>query len=438
MTEHELFETRLRTALGRYVADGPTSFDALGFARAVVTAEPRRRRVAVHWPNTMVPALAWLLVATALLLAALVGSALLIASRPTPVLSSWQRIDLPATDGWPARLNDVLATENGYLAVGESGYLLPGYVWTSDDGLTWNEVPTGSTFERAVLRAAVRTEDGYVAAGMDGSFGYIGSAGIWRSADGVAWRPAFSVGYGQYDAVIEHLASANGRLVAVGRPPINGYSGQPMVWVSDDADHWEALDDTSTGMGTIDGIVAGGPGFVAAGSTGVWTSADGDTWTRASVPAPDPTGAWRARVAVGDDGRIVVGGAGGRLYATDDGVTWTAHELSATDASGGVPGIIGLAATRWGYAAVSATPKVFDGALWATSTTLWTSLDGTSWEAHELAMIPEHKCGPVVSPGAGGAVVSCASPFVVGDTLIVWTSSEIWALPGTVSPDSIP
>lgn len=43
MTEHEVFETRLRSALALHVANGPTEFDALAFARAVAAAEPRRR-----------------------------------------------------------------------------------------------------------------------------------------------------------------------------------------------------------------------------------------------------------------------------------------------------------------------------------------------------------------------------------------------------------
>jgi hypothetical protein len=42
MTERDAFETRLRTALDRYVGSDPTEFDALDFARTVATAEPRR------------------------------------------------------------------------------------------------------------------------------------------------------------------------------------------------------------------------------------------------------------------------------------------------------------------------------------------------------------------------------------------------------------
>lgn len=42
MTEREVFETRLRAALSLHLANGPSDFDALGFARIVAAAEPRR------------------------------------------------------------------------------------------------------------------------------------------------------------------------------------------------------------------------------------------------------------------------------------------------------------------------------------------------------------------------------------------------------------
>lgn len=79
MVEQEIFEARLRTALARRVADGPTDFDALEFARSVAAAEPRRHgrptartMTLVGFPTGRSPAvrLAWALAAAALLLAA--------------------------------------------------------------------------------------------------------------------------------------------------------------------------------------------------------------------------------------------------------------------------------------------------------------------------------------------------------------------------------
>jgi hypothetical protein len=84
MAEHDLFEARLRAALVRHVADGPTDFDALGFARQVAAKEPRRRGLsaALAWRPVAVPRLAWALLATGLLLALVAGSVMVGARRP--------------------------------------------------------------------------------------------------------------------------------------------------------------------------------------------------------------------------------------------------------------------------------------------------------------------------------------------------------------------
>ena len=83
MAEHNVFEARLRAALVRHVADGPTDFDALGFARQVAAKEPRRRGLsaALAWRSVTVSRLAWVLLLAAALLAALVGGALVAGSQ---------------------------------------------------------------------------------------------------------------------------------------------------------------------------------------------------------------------------------------------------------------------------------------------------------------------------------------------------------------------
>jgi len=84
MTEHDVFESRLRTALLRHVANGPTDFDALGFARVVAAKEPRRRGFAatLAWRGVAVPRVAWTLLLLAGLVAAMVGGMLVAGSLP--------------------------------------------------------------------------------------------------------------------------------------------------------------------------------------------------------------------------------------------------------------------------------------------------------------------------------------------------------------------
>jgi hypothetical protein len=97
MVERDVFEARLRGALSRYVADGPTDVDALEFARTVAAAEPRQRGRAGSiaaalagrsgggrpWRTILVPPagrspafrIAWIAAVVGLLLAAVLSAA---------------------------------------------------------------------------------------------------------------------------------------------------------------------------------------------------------------------------------------------------------------------------------------------------------------------------------------------------------------------------
>ena len=84
MTERDVFEGRLRAALLRHVADGPTDFDALGFARTVAAQDPRRHGFApaLSLRGLAIPRVAWTLLLLAGLLAALVAGMLIVGSQP--------------------------------------------------------------------------------------------------------------------------------------------------------------------------------------------------------------------------------------------------------------------------------------------------------------------------------------------------------------------
>jgi len=113
MAEHDVFEARLRAALVRHVADGPTDFDALGFARQVAAKEPRRRGLlaALAWRSVTVPRLAWVLLAAGLLLALVVGSAIVGARRPDhAVVIAPSATPSPTATTAPDEGTDILAT----------------------------------------------------------------------------------------------------------------------------------------------------------------------------------------------------------------------------------------------------------------------------------------------------------------------------------------
>jgi hypothetical protein len=428
MTDHEVFETRLRTALDCYVTGGPTEFDAFDFARTVASAEPRRqgRGVSFGWPRLAVPQLFWIVLATALLLAALAASALLIGSRPGPAPllepgpASWQRIELPgAANRSSARMTDLVGTEDGYRAVGNQGFADQGYVWASADGVAWHGVPTGDLFTGAQLNGLIRTGDGYSAVGtrlVDGHW----RGSVWRSADGETWRPAASVA-GSDRAIINDVVFAHGRYVAVGGELLeSGYLDFiPRIWISTDAEHWTVSPSAAVWNRLIGGefttVVVGGPGFVATGRIrGVWSSPDGDAWM--PVTEPPVSGEWFTDdVAIGRGGRIVVVGGPALVRVSDDGATWTTNRLLESpqlDVVADGHEETRVAATDWGYAALYVTDS-------GGPALLGTSSDATTWVVRELDFVPRAPQIPELT-----ALLNR------GDALIVSTTDGNWLLPG--------
>ncbi len=438
MTEQEVFETRLRAALAVHVANSPTDFDAHAFARAVVEAEPRRhgRSIALRRPRILIPRIAWVVIATALLVTVLAASALLAGARPFAGPSSWQRIVLPVPAGTIGRMADVVRSGRGYLGVGSRCYLCgdesEGLVWASPDGLAWDPVETGDIFDGAELWAVVAGDRGFAAVGSTWDEG-ANRAAAWVSADGQTWRRAASIAAPE-GAVMGDVAYARGRYVAVGWE-LRGYL-VPRIWQSDDTDHWVPATDFDlppSYMGVISGVAAGGPGFVAVGwDPGIWTSSDGSTWTLGGTPtAPHPVA-----VAAGHDGLVVVGahsGETGWTRTSRDGKTWTSAALPGPDgspASGSAFDSGGIVATDWGFVVASAGDSSMswgyqEGDPVEVQGGLWTSHDGISWTLHRLA--PQF------------AYAHRLSVIRSGDAILVSTDTGTLALPGAaVSEAAIP
>lgn len=244
---------------------------------------------------------------------------------------------------------DVVAGGPGYVAVGFShlesvaGYVgdgtLDAAVWVSPDGLSWEIVSdpdgvfTGPLDER--MDAVTAGGPGLVAAGTIGN-----EAAIWTSPNGLDWTRIVDEDFvpatppdgveGTEFIQIHDVVAKGSRLVAVG-VDWSGYYGddfqvQPnlkdpieqlvwpraAVWVSSDAVSWDrvGIGDPVFGGGpethpdayTIDGgalylwAVAGyEDGFIAGGwgqfDRAIWTSPDGEVWTR----IPDDAPGWDGR-----------------------------------------------------------------------------------------------------------------------------------------------
>ena len=388
MSEPTAFEERLRAALRRYVTGGPTEFDALGFARTVVAIEPRQhgRGRRLSWAHDLTgrrssaPALAWLLVA-ALLVAALVMGAILAGAQPWR--AHWQRIDLPGAAG---QLNDVVASDNGYIAVGIAQG--NGVVWTSHDGLAWDLLATGGALSGAELRAVARGTAGFVAVGSAVAPD-AGSAqpAAWSSRDGRSWhRVDLGVGPGR----LEDVACAGSRCVAV------GFTEGAEIWWSEDTSSWVragrfAAADRPGFMPRLVNVVADHQGFVAAGTTEpgtIWTSPDGDAWELVDLPpAVLPATDWVYSMASGSGGRLVaVGGAFSLARAAPVDSAWVSSALPAPSHGAVVPPTsrslfaASVAAAAWGFVAVGGVGEPGDP---LGRGLVWTSPDGLRWSLRE-------------------------------------------------------
>lgn len=155
------------------------------------------------------------------------------------------------------------------------------------------------------------------------------------------------------------------------------------IWYSSDGIEWQMLGYTGTsGKNWMHSVVAGGPGFVAAGETSlgeadaaVWTSQNGTIWTQSWTTPGDADQLVNA-VAVGGPGFVAVGETypgEAAVWISRDGESWEAvaddafsgpGDLEMYDVIAAGPGLVavGLEETADGY----------DGAV-------WTSRDGTGW-----------------------------------------------------------
>lgn len=224
------------------------------------------------------------------------------------------------------------------------------HVWRSPDGgLTWEVGPPDSGID-GVVEDVVAYQGGFIA---------VGSAkggcdvGVWLSDDGFRWRSSHGLTGAAGTCVTgEVMVSPGIARVLVGPTGLVAFGSIPgqgsAFWTSSDGADWTFHPQPSIGGGpegtaTLLAFAAGGPGYVAVGTPGwpdaaVWTSIDGVTWLR----VPDQTafdGAYMAEVVVLDDERLVAVGqdAVGRFasWTSNDGLSWRREQPSPN--TGGVP-----------------------------------------------------------------------------------------------------
>jgi hypothetical protein len=348
-------------------------------------------------------------------------------------------------------LGAVIAAGDGFVAINGRDDRGRGSMWHSADGLTWERV--GQTGEEQPLVDVIAGGPGYVAVPSQGG-------PVWTSLDGRTWTEG-PADPDMLAAFPMAAAERDGLLVVVGRGGV--------VLVSRDAMEWEPIG-LPGGQGVIHDVVATEAGFVAVGSVSlgsmeangvVWTSVDGETWTRL---ADDP-GFERSelfRVAASGDRVVATGYANdldSGLFATP--MAWTSvgggawHRATVvdpflpagplpsagpTDLEGAVMGPIVRTTAGWVSAgqawSIEDYPQDGGGVRRAVASDLglWTSTDGTTWR--RLPPHPRFELGlSEGSPfGPGSMVFADARVIVFGvgeRGMAAWINP---AQPGGVDP----
>ncbi len=319
-------------------------------------------------------------------------------------------------------------------------------VLTSTDGSAWNVVPTGTAFAGGRVAAALAAPSStigalshVVAVGAQAApIALLASpqteAAAWlyspdpakagTAGAGGSWTTARATGEGFGTGATATAADAvtrlaDGSYVAVGTGPgvgTSGPGGQPIAWTSADGTAWTLtgaldrptalLDQTPNGACTgPSGAVAVGAGAVGGpGSKAVaWTSPNGASWTKATVPAPVNGGvdtmtgcaSLRSPGPSASRGMVAWGSATAAdgthqpaLWRSPTAATWTRQKVAAFDE---VPGIslsdVAIAGSSWLAAGGRSTATTDTGA--GGGLGLWQSTDaGATWARVDTGTMP--------------------------------------------------
>lgn len=315
-------------------------------------------------------------------------------AAPSPEVGGdgWSAVVLPEATGH-ARITGVGAQATG-VAVGPNSVVAVGQrvcadtgtararcwgqAWTSPDGITWQSVDvTSSGLELGRFRPVL--------------------SGPEIGLDGVAYGPAGFIAYGRVET------KSDGQV--------------PAVWRSDDGASWERLtaDDAfpagarmRTILGAADGYLLGGVIYGRTPRAAIWSSADGQLWTRARGSKDDRTFDIGGYIDTMED--PMSGGVNAfALYPGTD-------SADASLADGVVA--VGQACAP----AIDKEPWAWNGGCEGQQ---WGSPDGLTWQTGDMA----RSRGPAIAVAAVGDRLIVAAPACWDDcasTLLMTAGESSW------------
>jgi hypothetical protein len=271
----------------------------------------------------------------------------------------WQQAQDPALAG--ARIRAGAASPTGGIVL--AGFVPPSSganwdvgVWTSQDEVHWH----ASRLAAADNVVAVATNDRCIVAS---AFDKSGN-GIWTSCDGETWKETFALGPAR---TIDTLSVAASGFLAIGERREGG-KRHLMAAVSKDGSSWQEAsivgdDLITTGpqlIATPHGLLVAAGSTVDAARSVLWrSSADGRTWTQEETTG-SMSGANVSEGTACASGVVVVGqskASGATTWTSADGLTWFAVSASPE------PGFVDSIASS-GDQVVALTTHGFEHSIW--------------------------------------------------------------------------
>lgn len=295
---------------------------------------------------------------------------------------------------YSAQYSEVLYGGGTWVVSGSGSNIL-----TSTDGLNW----TSRSFPSGVIPGT----------GSYGAGKFVLSASgntVITSPDGITWtRTAVAGAIGASSPYLPDVTFGGGKFVAVGRD--SNFVG--VAYTSSDGTTWTQVPTIANAGGNTGflSVVTDGTKFVAAGGAGVFSSADGTSWTKQTSALPSSArqlGPQAENVSAASfaNGQFFVLGIYGSITTSADGTTWTRrstgtvndlgaaiHDGSKFIASGSGGTILTSAdGTTWTSVTTGSTADFhklayngtryvaagFTGILQSTNLTSWTAISGTT------------------------------------------------------------
>ena len=330
----------------------------------------------------------------------------------SPDGTAWEAVDArtsgldlgylrPVIGGPEIGLAGVAFGPGGFVAFGRAQAKIDGRqvsaVWRSDDGGSWERVPTDSAFPTgARLWTILGADDGYMLGGV--IYGERAPrAAIWSSPDGRTWTLARGRGtfeIGGYIDTLEDPASGGVNAFATYPGPTDGRGSI-------------ATGAVAVGQGCMPSFDEDPWAWNGACWGELWRSPDGLTWRKRDMPRTRGGATTVATIGprIVADAPICWEGCPSAILVSDDGSAWRIAHGSPVDGE-----LVAVTAAAGRFHALLKVPDQDSG--WQ-SLALWSSVDGTDWSLEEAQ--------PTL-PG-GGMTFHDVDLAVAGDHRLVVTAA---------------